>query len=224
MIDNAAASGARLAGVRGRASNRPLDWLNFLLADVQGGLGPFLAIYLTASRHWTPGSAGLMLTIGGLATVAASAPLGGLVDRARWKRALIAAAAAVVAVAAITEAVLPWPGFVGLAQLASGFADAAFPPAIAALSLGLVGRAAYTARVGRNQAYNHGGNVVTAALSGVAGWLIAPVAVLWTVAVFSAASIATVLRIDPRRIDHVAARGADDGESRAPSGLSVMFG
>jgi MFS family permease len=147
-----------------------------------------------------------MLTIGGLATVAASAPLGGLVDRVRWKRALVVTAAAIVAVAAITEALLPWLWSVGLAQLGGGLADAAFRSAIAGLSLGLVGGAAYSARVGRNQAYNHGGNVVTAALSGVAGWLIAPVAVLWTVAVFSAASIAAVLSIDPRRIDHVAAR------------------
>ena len=60
-----------------------LDWLNFLLADVQGGLGPFLAIYLIGSRHWSPGAAGVMLTLGGLATVAANAPLGALVDRVR---------------------------------------------------------------------------------------------------------------------------------------------
>lgn len=191
--------------------NAALDWLNFLLADVQGGLGPFLAIYLTASCHWQPGSAGLMLTIGGLATVAASTPLGGLVDRIRWKRGLIAAAAVAVALAAAMEALFPHPWPVGIAQFGSGIADAAFPPAIAALSLGMVGRAAYSARVGRNQAYNHAGNVVTAALSGVAGWLIAPVAVLWALVAFSAASLATVALIDPRGIDHAAARGADDG-------------
>jgi hypothetical protein len=28
-------------------SQRPLDWLNFFLADVKDGLGPFLAIYPT---------------------------------------------------------------------------------------------------------------------------------------------------------------------------------
>jgi MFS family permease len=223
MIGNALQSAACPARVRNRARNAPLDWLNFLLADVQGGLGPFLAIYLTASQHWNPGSAGLMLTIGGLATVAASAPLGALVDRVRWKRGLIAAAAAVVAVAAVVEAALPrsWP--VALAQFGSGIADAAFPPAIAALSLGLVGRAAYSARVGRNQAYNHAGNVVTAVLSGIAGWLIAPVAVLWAVTAFSAASIAAVRLIDPRRIDHAVARGADDGAGRVEGGLRAIL-
>jgi hypothetical protein len=32
----------------------PLDWLNFFLADVKDGLGPFLAIYLLSSQHWDP--------------------------------------------------------------------------------------------------------------------------------------------------------------------------
>jgi MFS family permease len=214
------------AGIRQTAmwrSSRPLDLLNFLLADVQGGLGPFLAIYLTASRHWNPGSAGLMLTIGGLATVAASTPLGALVDRVRWKRGLVAAAAAVVALAAMIEAtsLQPWP--VALAQFGSGIADATFPPAIAALSLGLVGRAAYTARVGRNQAYNHAGNVVTALLSGAAGWLIAPIAVLWAVTAFSLASVVAVRLIDPGEIDHAMARGADDGAVHAPSGIATIL-
>jgi MFS family permease len=210
-----------------RVAKPPLDWLNFLLADVQGGLGPFLAIYLTASRHWAPGAAGLMLTIAGLATVAASPALGGLVDRVRWKRAIVVAGAAAVALAAMTQAILPQPWPVGVAQLGGGIADAAFPPAIAALSLGLVGRAAYTARVGRNQAYNHAGNVFTAALSGVAGWLIAPVAVLWAVTLFSAASIAAVLLIEPGAIDHEVARGADDGlgqEDGNVSGMRALFG
>ena len=36
----------------------PLDWLNFFLADVNDGLGPFLAIYLLSSQHWDPARSG----------------------------------------------------------------------------------------------------------------------------------------------------------------------
>ena len=76
------------------AQNRAaLDWLNFLLADVQAGLGPFLAIFLPSGHHWQPGWIGIVLTISGLAAVLAHAPTGAAVDRVRFKRGLVAAGA-----------------------------------------------------------------------------------------------------------------------------------
>jgi hypothetical protein len=45
-------AGAEVAPVRGDSgtdlthSLRALDWVNFFLADVQAGLGPFLGVYL----------------------------------------------------------------------------------------------------------------------------------------------------------------------------------
>ena len=62
------------------AANRwPLDWLNFFLADVKGGLGPFLAIFLMSSQHWDAGRIGVVLTIAGVATVLARGPGGALI-------------------------------------------------------------------------------------------------------------------------------------------------
>jgi hypothetical protein len=37
-----------------KRSLKSLDWVNFLMADVTTGIGPFVAIYLTAARHWDP--------------------------------------------------------------------------------------------------------------------------------------------------------------------------
>src|SRR5277367_3898836 len=76
------------------ANCAPLDWVNFLLADVQGGVGPFLAVFLTSSQHWQAGAAGMALTVGGIATVLARAPAGELVDVLHAKRTLIALASA----------------------------------------------------------------------------------------------------------------------------------
>ncbi|MGB7914060.1 MAG: MFS transporter, partial [Rhodomicrobium sp.] len=136
-----------------------LDWLNFFLADVKDGIGPFLAIFLTSSQHWDPGSAGIALTIGGVATVLARGPAGALVDSITWKRTLIVVSAAAVAAASIAMAVYPafWP--VAFAQGLNGIADAIFPLAVTAISLGIVGRKGFTSRVGRNEAWNHAGNV-----------------------------------------------------------------
>ena len=71
-------------------SLRGLDWLNFLLADVQSRVGPFLAIYLV-DYGWNEQLVGLALTIGGIAGIASQTPAGAVVDRLKPKRALIAA-------------------------------------------------------------------------------------------------------------------------------------
>src|SRR5271165_5420604 len=78
-----------------------LDWLNFFLADVRSGLGPFLAIFLMDSHHWTPGRIGLVMTIAGIAGVVAQAPAGALVDAINWKRGLTIICSITVAIGTI---------------------------------------------------------------------------------------------------------------------------
>ena len=147
-----------------------LDWVNFLLADVKDGLGPFLAIFLMSSQHWDATHIGVIMTIAGIATVVARVPAGALVDRTVWKRGLIATAAGAVAAGAIVLSLFPqfWPA--AAAQTLIGACDAIFPPAITAISLGIVGRRAFTGRVGRNEAFNHAGNAFTAIMAGIAGY------------------------------------------------------
>ena len=164
------------------------------------------------------------MTIAGVATVIAQTPAGALVDAIQWKRGLIAACS--ILVAAGTLAMVAWPTFwpVTIAQILNGAADACFAPAIAAISLGIVGRAAFTRRIGRNESFNHAGNVVTAILAGVGGYLFAPAAMLWIVAMLAVASLAASVFIDAAAIDYVRARGADDGDQAyEASGLSVIF-
>src|SRR3984957_19801349 len=72
-----------------RRSLRAVEALNFFLAAVQTGLGPFLAAYL-ASSGWNPARVGYALTFGGLVTVAAQTPAGAVVDAVHRKRLLIA--------------------------------------------------------------------------------------------------------------------------------------
>jgi MFS family permease len=204
-------------------SQRPLDWLNFFLADVKDGLGPFLAIYLLSSRHWDPGEIGVVMMIAGIATVAARAPFGALIDWTRWKRALIVIAAVTVALGAVAMSLFPSFWSVAAAQAVIGSADAVFPAAVGAISLGIVGPELFTRRVGRNEAFNHAGNAFTAIAAGVAGWLLAPRAVLWLVAALAATSILAVLVIKSRWIDHDLARGSDKDRNRQPSGLRVIF-
>jgi MFS family permease len=145
-----------------------LDWLNFLLADVQTGVGPFLAIYL-ASYHWNAEQVGLALTVGGIAGIVTQAPAGALIDALRRKRTIIAVGLVALAAGGLLIARFPsfWP--VMGAQVLVGGISSVFMPAIAAISLGIVGRTAFDARQGRNQAFNSAGNVTAALLMGLLG-------------------------------------------------------
>jgi len=204
-----------------------LDALNFFLADVREGLGPYLAIYLLTERHWREDGIGLVMTIAGLAGIAAQTPAGALIDASRAKRAIIVAAALIVTGASV---VLPFmSSFVLVAgsQAAAGAAAAFFAPAIAAITLGMMGPKQFTRRIGRNETFNHTGNALLVALAGVCAWKWGPIVVFFLLAGMAALSIASILAIDPKAIDNARARGLLDGDSRSPekpSALKALFG
>jgi MFS family permease len=190
-----------------------LDWLNFLLADVQTGVGPFLAIYL-AAYAWNEQRVGLALTIGGIAGIASQTPAGALVDRLKSKRALIAAGVFALAIGALLIAF--WPVVTVLIGAMSSF----FMPAIAAISLGIVGHKLFNLRQGRNQTFNSAGNVVAAVAMGLTGYFISNRAVFFFVALLAVPTIMSLLLIRPGDIDYELARGARDGEDDGkPAGV-----
>ena len=192
-------------------SLRGLDWLNFLLADVQTGVGPFLAIYL-AAYGWNEQRVGLALTIGGMAGIASQTPAGGLVDLLKSKRALIAAGVVALAIGASLIAFFPsfWP--VVTAQMLIGAMSSFFLPAIAAISLGIVGHRLFNRRQGRNQTFNSAGNVIAAVVMGFIGYFISNRSVFFFVVALAVPTILSLLLIRPDEIDYEEARGARDGE------------
>ena len=139
-------------------TQRGLDWLNFFLADVQTGVGPFLAIYLAGYR-WNEQSVGIALTVGGIVGILAQTAAGDLVDHLRSKRALIAAGVAGLAVGALLIALAPTFWAILSAQVLIGGTSSIFGPAVCAVSLGVVGHVAFDTRQGRNQTFNSAGNV-----------------------------------------------------------------
>ncbi len=205
-----------------RRSLTALNALNFFMADVQAGLGPFLGVFLQA-RHWSPAEIGVVMTIGGISGMAVTTPLGALVDRTRAKRAIVVVTAIAIATASI--AILLRPDFfvVSAAQVITGIAGAAVAPAIAAITLGLVRQSGFPHQLGRNEACNHSGNVVAAALAGGAGYVFGLGAVFVVLAIMAGFSIAATLRIDAREIDHRAARGASEHDGDGVAGFSVLL-
>jgi MFS family permease len=192
---------------------RGLDWLNFFLADAQTGVGPFLAIYL-ASYKWNEQSVGLALTVGGIAGIVTQTPAGALVDRLRSKRAFIAAGIVALAVGSLLIALMPNFWAIMTAQVLIGGTSSLFGPAICAISLGVVGRAAFDTRQGRNQTFNSAGNVTAAVLMGVLGYLVSNRSIFFFVVALAVPTLLMLLLIKPTEIDYEIARGAEDGDSK----------
>jgi MFS family permease len=198
-----------------------LNALNFFLADVRDGLGPFLGVFLQA-KGWSPADIGFVMTLGGLAAMMATAPLGALVDRVRAKRALLIGGALVIVASSFAMLALPSFPATAAAQAANGIAAAVVAPAIAGITLGLVRQEGFAHQVGRNEAFNHAGNVVAAVLAGTFGYLFGFVAVFVVMAAMAVASIVAALRIRPDEIDYRAARGLADNADAAAPGFSVL--
>ncbi|KAA1431653.1 MFS transporter [Mycolicibacter arupensis] len=203
-----------------------LDLLNFTLADVRDGLGPYLSVYLLVTHHWDQGSIGLVMAIGGIAAVVAQTPVGALVDRTTAKRALLVVGALAVTAAALAMPL--FPGFYSVAalQLLTGIAGSVFAPALAAITLGVVGPRMFAKRLGRNESFNHAGNAATAAATGALAYFYGPIVVFWMLAGMAALSVVATLRVPESAIDHDVARGMDHRAGQPhpqPSGFAVLL-
>ncbi len=100
----------------------------------------------------------------------------------------------------------------------------AFVPAVAALTLGLVTKDALARRLGRNSAFDHGGNIAIALVAGGVGYLFSQRVVFLMVPFFAALTSAAVLMIPPGAIDHDRARDLGrNGDDGAAQGYGVLF-
>ncbi|WP_448654305.1 MFS transporter [Pseudomonas fluorescens] len=203
-----------------------LDSLNFFLADVRDGLGPYLAIYLLAVHKWDPASIGVVMTLAGIAALVTQGPAGALIDRTRSKRGVIAVAAILVTLSCLVLPFVSSFSWVALTQAASAVAASVFAPAISAISLGITGPRAFTRRTGRNETFNHAGNAVAALLAGGLAYLFGPVVVFYLMAFMAVASIVAVSCVSASAIDHEVARGFDPAhgsDHEQPSGVKVLL-
>lgn len=193
-----------------------LDLVNFFQADTQTGVGPFLAVYLLATRHWDPGKIGIAMFAQGIAVVLAQTPVGAMVDAFRTKRVMIALASLGVAAASLAIVHLDGLATVIAAQVMVGISSVVIPLAIAALAMGLVRRDGFARRMGRNEAFNHGGNVFGAALAGILSRVMNQSAIFYFAAAMGAATAASSMAIREGDIDHRAAREAREDSHGVP--------
>ena len=198
-----------------------LDAVNFLSADVRGGVGPYLNVFLVTQQHWSQSEVGLVTTIGGLFGLAVQTPIGAAIDETRAKRGVIVLALAVLAITATIIFALPsfWP--VAIANCLMAIAGDVFDPAIASLTLGLFARKQLARRMGRNSAFDHAGNVTIALVAGAVGYEFSQRAVFLLVPVFAMLMAIAVLSIPAKAIDYNRARDLDSEPGAAKGATGV---
>lgn len=216
MISQIAASKSRILSA--------LKALNFFMADMQAGIGPFLGIFLL-SKGWKRGPIGTVMTIGGVAGMLMTAPAGALIDSTTHKKryVIIPGICTILASAIILLSQNFW--VVTLSQVATAIAGAAIGPAVVGITLGIVKQQGFNKQNGYNQAFNHAGNVVGAGLSGYLGLKYGMTAIFALSALFGVLSIISISLIPSKSIDDKAARGLSDKEDsdHKASGFSVLL-
>src|SRR5215831_8045942 len=200
-------------------SLKALDWLNFFLAALLMGFGPFVAVHL-AENGWAPASIGAILTISGLAGLITQVPAGELIDVIKSKRALFGAAAVSAALAlAIFGLRSDFPSVAGVAVVQGGVGSV-LGPSIAAISLGLVGHEALAERLGRNQRFASIGGLLAAALMGGIGYLLSTRDIFLVAAALAMPFLWALLRIRGADIHFGRSCGAPDHHETKPDRAS----
>ena len=195
--------------------------VNFFMADVRDGLGPYLAAFLQ-THQWGTAEIGTAMTLGGLVGMVATIPAGALVDATHAKRALMVFASVLVMAACL---LLLWRtdlAAVVMAQVAMPLAGAVIPPAIAGITLGVVGQKRLDRQLGLNEAANHAGNVFAACASAIGSWLWGIGGVLIAQITMSVGAIAATLSVPAKSIDHEQARGKATGGDDNASFMSLL--
>ena len=145
-------------------------------------MGPYLSIYLLLTHHWDQASIGFVMGVGGLAAIIAQTPVGALVDRTTAKRALLIAGAVVVTAGTLAMPLVPRFFEISILQAVTGVAGSVFAPALAAITLGVVGPKFFARRIGRNESFNHAGNATAGVITGGLAYYLGPTVVFWVLA------------------------------------------
>lgn len=212
-----------------RRSLCALSVMIFFISDIQGGIGPIISIYLRSSLGWDTSQVGIALATVGIVGAFFQMPSGILVDAIRFKRFLIGIACfcIILSCSILLHYNSLYP--VIAAQSLVGIASSLIPPSIAAITLGLIGKASFPERVSVNESIVHAGTVCTIIVIGILAHFYGHVWIVYGTMLFSIFALVPLLFINPREINHTVARelpssvdGKSGSESSAMSFLELL--
>jgi MFS family permease len=191
-----------------RAGRNAVHALNFFVAAMETGFGPFVTVWLV-SQGWSLTEVGIALSVGTVAGLCAQLPAGILIDAVSGKRDITIVALAVVAASALMIAFTPSVPAIWAAEALHSFGSAVITPAIATLTLALCGTESFSDRLGGNARYASIGAALAAGTFGLASEHLGEQSIFLITAALALPAIASLLAIKPgpcppTRDDHMA--------------------
>jgi predicted MFS family arabinose efflux permease len=148
-----------------------------------------------------------VLSIGGIVGLIGQMPGGAIIDAARSERLVASFAVAAIGCSALAYAAWPIFPVVATAATLHAAASCVLGPAIAAISLGLVGPHGMAERLGRNARFASLGNGVAAAVMGTAGYLLSSRSVFLVTFILAFPTLIALSRIREREVDAARCHG-----------------
>lgn len=183
-----------------------LAWLNFFVADVRDGLGPFLGVFLL-QNGFGESQIGYISTISHIIALSLGVPCGILVDKTTRKKELVGTFIVLIIAFCTLNYLFPSFVFTLIAQGLVALSGVFLAPAFAALTLGIVGVRDYPLQTARNEAYKHAGTAFGAALSFCLALYFGIVSVFAITAVLGGVSLVVLTLIKRESINDFTARG-----------------
>lgn len=183
-----------------------LAWLNFFVADVRDGLGPFLGVFLL-QNGFGESQIGYISTISHIIALSLGVPCGILVDKTTRKKELVGTFIVLIIAFCTLNYLFPSFVFTLIAQGLVALSGVFLAPAFAALTLGIVGVRDYPLQTARNEAYKHAGTAFGAAFSFCLALYFGIVSVFAITAVLGGVSLVVLTLIKRESINDFTARG-----------------
>lgn len=189
-------------------SLRGLDFVNLLMTDVKDGVGVYLSIYLLTIQKWDAAQIGLVISLPGFIGIVVQPLVGAWIDTTKHKRFILIVSSLIIALCCLVVIMLPDFTSIATSQIVLGLVQSTFAPCVAAISLGIVGHSLLSRRIGRNESFNHLGNMLAAIVAGLIGYFISYEGIFFFSIAQCLALILATFIIREKDIDHQLARAA----------------
>lgn len=204
-------------------SRRSLSSLIFFLSDIRHGIGPLLSIHLRNTLHWDPAKIGLALAAIEFSAFLSQIPAGLIIDASKRKRSIIALSLSLIISGCLIILLNSYLIPIIIAQLLMGIAVALISPALGSITLGLFGRKKFPSRLGKNEFWNHLGNVFTALIVGLFAYKFGSVWIFFLLIGFAIGSLISLSFINPNEIDYAVSRELPNNSNKSAVPILDLF-